>query len=83
MIFKSEDFYLTYAGTDRKKTLHTYEEAAEIANKKLNEWLDKSPTVYTSKILKDSKFEQLTWGTFDPQWDTHRAKLVCIEKIKP
>lgn len=62
--------------------------AAQIANAKLKEWLDKAPTVYGCRVLKD--IGPLTWHT-EPQvddrhginWSTRQAKLVCIEEIKP
>jgi len=53
------------------------------ANKKLNEWLENSPTVWGQEhgIGMNSSMWNLNGPDFEREKHTHTAKLVCIEKI--
>lgn len=81
MKFKPEDFNIT---RDVPTGLAFPQEIyAWIANKKLQEWLDKAPTVYTYvDPTAPEGYDMGWWKTrIDSQLKQYRAKLVCIEEI--
>ncbi len=57
--------------------------AARIANKKLEEWLDKAPVVYTYIEDKGVDAQFGDWNIIRDDDCTHKAKLVMIEELKP
>lgn len=75
-LFKPEDFGGAYENqyTARLDAIGV----TDIANTKLQEWLDAAPTVYGTIDISEPKF----WGEKKFGSDTHSAKLVCLEEIK-
>lgn len=83
MIFKPEDFYSRtwiqeYIGSPVSGKVVSCLDAADIANKLFQEWLEKQPVVYSFYT-----------GAIDNVWteeqstlDSHKARLVCIEPIQ-
>lgn len=69
MKFKPEDF-----GNYRE--LSTIG-AAQLANSKMQEWLDAAPVVYRA-----GSNEGLSWWNKKFGEDTHRARLLCIEPLE-
>lgn len=57
---------------------------ADIANRLRREWLDKQPVVYglKKKNNKENVNEWFFYSSKEPDFDTHRARLVDIEEIK-
>lgn len=85
MIFKLEDFGFVDGNPDFDNI--SCIKAAEIANAKLQEWLDSAPTIYATKVFTSAKDESLRWtAPTEPLhgvcFATRKAKLVCIESIK-
>lgn len=83
MKFKPEDFDLQIKLSMTSDILN--KKAAEMANAKLQEWLDAQPTVrgeegrlggdYTPSIAEWKR--KFIWDGDE----THKAKLVCIEEV--
>jgi hypothetical protein len=81
--FKPEDF--GRAGNPRgeiKELILTSTQAAELANTRLAEMLKDAPTVFGHIGTHASTWSSHPPGTFIQENNTHRAKLVMIEKIE-
>jgi hypothetical protein len=78
--FTAEDFSAFF----EQRTLRNYAcEAAEIANARLAEMLAAAPVVYALKY-RDTFDGTRGWTThYMPGYDTHRARLVDVEELKP
>lgn len=66
-LFKAEDF-----ASSQVETYHSL--IADLANLKLNQWLDAAPTIYSDNAH--------AWLENENQISLKKAKLVCIEEIK-
>lgn len=79
--FKPEDFMPPQNGIPLEQIPYYI---ADIANAKLQEWLDKAPEVYqrNSKPFVKKSFETGVWTEHTRASDTHKARLVCIEEIE-
>jgi len=81
MKFKEQDFRGYHPGiVDAHK-------AAELANAKLEEWLHRAPTVYSPFVGTQERFmwanrEILGIRSGPRAGDTHKAKLVCVERLE-
>lgn len=89
MKFKPEDFSGMYVESDpgfcRQISEDDVHEIVEIANAKLQEWLDAAPNAFKYKGQQDEcMWEQCQYMAKPLQKEvlSHRAKLVCIEDIK-
>lgn len=74
MKFKPEDFEFNAFYNERYQ-------AADIANRLLQSWLDAAPVVY--KDCVDGGVNGWFGPSFCAEDATHRARLVCIEELKP
>lgn len=90
MKFTPEDFIGKHASHlwsgDIDISIAHAEAIAHVANTKLEEWLSKADTVYSPSV---GTVEQHIWSNRKALGsdhahsnDTHKAKLVCVEKIK-
>lgn len=75
-LFKPDDF--TYCG----QLDNPNNEAAFIANKKLEAWLAEAPMVYSFGELGHASWDYYKDVPNDfGLWTTHKARLVCMEKL--
>lgn len=92
--FKVEDFFVPHEflfATAMRPASPI--EAAEIANRLLKEWIEKQPSVFANRCvygpsrneeLPDEQFEASVyyyWSELRDECDTHKARLICIEKL--
>ncbi len=77
MKFKPEDFLVGIMPEVTAKFV------CEIANAKLQEWLDQAPTVFAWKEYGlPNRWKARQKDTVKPGQATHTAKLVCCEILK-
>ena len=73
-IFKPEDFISDPGITDYISP----EYSAYVANSKINKLIEDAPMVYCSSL---DNFNGELWNEIDGKNRTHKARLLCIEKI--
>lgn len=74
--FEANDF----AGPTETIDHISWDDAAIVANHKFDQWLSEQQVVYGSLVLPPH--EKPIWGA-PIGCDTHKARLVCIEELKP
>lgn len=84
MKFKPEDFCTKrgiqkYVGDTVYGKVVNVDEAAEIANAKLAEWLESAPVIYGWGA--PGYLSTTFWNTGSPIDRTHKGRLVCIEEL--
>lgn len=83
LVFEAEDFNALFDGMMPEQRDYLRMRCARISNGRFKAWIEAQPVVYGKDAGCDRDANTGSWAVkrFQVESDTHRARLVCVEKL--